>query len=225
MLRLGPARRERVLLRAPGLGKRRLPRLQQRVHPGERAGVQRGFVGDDAARRLEFDQPVGGEGRPRLRRARERDHRLLLLLGAVQEVEVLQQVGEAVRIEDHADEIRAVGFVARDELAGEQDPCPRELAAESFQPGSLAHQSGVGGGERRLVVGELGADGRLAGLDERDLAVQRADQRRKSAKARAQILLTRLLGPELRAELSDARGAGGRRRDGTHGSDTGQRWR
>ena len=139
---------------------------------------------------LEFGQPVGGDRRPRLRRASEGDHRLLLLLGAVQEVEVLQQVGEAVRVEDDADEIGTVGFVARDELAGEQHPGPRELAAEPPQPGSLAQERGVGSGERRLVVGELGADGRLAGLDERDLAVQRADQRRKPTEARAQVLLT-----------------------------------
>ena len=46
VLRLGAAGRERVLLRGAGLGERRLARLQQRVHPGERAGVQRGLLGD-----------------------------------------------------------------------------------------------------------------------------------------------------------------------------------
>ena len=132
--------------------------------------MQCGLVGEDAARGLEFRQPMSGDRRPRLRRAGERDHGLLLLLGPVQEVEVLQQVGEAMGAEDDADEIRTVGLVAREELAGEQHPRPRQLAAQPLQPRTLAYQCRVGSGERRLIVGELGADGGLAGLDERDLA-------------------------------------------------------
>ena len=76
------------------------------------------------------------------------DDRLLLLLGPVQEVELLEQIGEAVGIEHDRHEVRAVALVAADELAREEHPRAGEPAAQQREQRALAGQRRLGARER-----------------------------------------------------------------------------
>ena len=61
---------------------------------------------------LELSEPLGGAIRPGLGVLGDGDDRLLLLLGPVQEVELLEQVREAAGVEHDRDQIRMVALVA-----------------------------------------------------------------------------------------------------------------
>src|SRR5581483_3378723 len=147
--------------------------------------------------------------RPRLGLTRLGDDRSLLLLGAAQEVDVLQQIGEALRFEDHRHQVRPVVLVGGDELAGQNDPSPGQARFEHGDQLTLVSALDADPSQRRLIALELRANGGLTRLDERDLSSERADRLRQLADACGQTLLARLFVAQLRIELADAGCAGG----------------
>ena len=179
------------------LRERGLARGQELIHPGQRLGAHRGLGGDLPDAALEPRQPLdGGVGRG-LGRLRDRDDALLLVLGAAQEVELIEQVVEAVGVEDHRDDVGRRGLVLGDEL-GAQDPSGfGQRPAQLGQVIALARDLSLERGETCPVGGQRLADGGLALLHERDLRFQGADARVELADARRQAVLARLLGAEL----------------------------
>ena len=169
--------------------------VQELVHPGQRSTRRAVVARDRPVGRLEL-RPAGGGGVGLgLRGAGDRDDRLLLLLGAAQEVEPVEQIGEAVRLEDDRDQIGLATLVVRRPAGGE---IIRARARRALSTRAGAARGSARPGPRASLArsrAELRADGGLAALDQRDLRVQRADQPREAGDARRQAPLAGLTAP------------------------------
>jgi hypothetical protein len=95
--------RERVLLCAARLLKGALLGVQQHVHARQRADALGGLAGDLAIGVLERREVGGGRVGLRLRPLGDRDDRLL---GVLQVGDLVQEIGEPVRLEHDRDEVR-----------------------------------------------------------------------------------------------------------------------
>ena len=134
---------------------------------------------------------------------------LLLLLGAVQEVELLEQVVEAVGVQDDGDEVRVVALVARAQLVGEQRLRLVELAAQAREPRPLGVELALGGRQRVLLAGRASA--RTAASRDSTSEIWPSSWETRPldvADAGAQALRAGLGGAQLRVQVRQ-RGAGG----------------
>ena len=93
------------------------------------------------------------------------------MLGVAQEGELVEQVVEAVRVEHDRDQVGPVALVVAHELAGEQHARPGQPRPQQGDQALLAGERDAGPGQRGPVAGQVGADRRLARLDQRDLPV------------------------------------------------------
>ena len=84
----------------------------------------------------------------------DRDDALLLVLGASQEVELLEQVVEAVGVEDHRDDIGRGGLVLGDELRAQDGPGLGQRAAQLRQVIALARDLSFERGKAGAVGGQ-----------------------------------------------------------------------
>ena len=79
--------------------------MQQLVHAGDRPRLQRGRVGDPAVGRLQPRQAGGGAGGSLFGGARQLDQRLLLVLGAPQERDLIKQLSETLCVQHDRDDV------------------------------------------------------------------------------------------------------------------------
>ena len=103
------------------------------------------------------------------------DDALVLVVDALQELAALEQLGEAVRAEDHRDEVGRVGLVALDEPRGEQPAADGEAGLHAHLAGALEAQVRARAVELALGAVEVGLDRALAALQRADPALQPAD--------------------------------------------------
>jgi hypothetical protein len=170
------ARRQLGDLDRPHPLERRSLGLQQRVHPGDGAGLGGHHVGA----RLVADLEPGEAGR-RLRglgpghRGHVHD-RLLLPLGQVQVLEAVEEVREPVGLEHHGDDVLRLGLVLADELAREELTGPIKPGHQHPQERTLARDRALRPRERGPGGAKPGLHGRLALGHQRDLAVESGDQ-------------------------------------------------
>ncbi len=188
-------------LRRLGLLECFLAVLEQRVHSGQRAPPDLRIGGQLPVGALELaNQP------------------LLLVLGVTEIGQPLEQIGEAARVEDHADQVRVVGLVVADQLLGQELPGPGQPALEQRDELSLPGQVGLSLGELGPIGVEFRLNRVLARAHERDLPLQRGDQAGQLLQAALEVLLAVVLSRQLIAELAEARvGARGHRQRGQDG--------
>ena len=191
------ARGQRGALRAAGAREGRFTRGQQLVHAGQRPGAHLRLGGDLAHVALEGGEPLDGRVGGGLGRLGDRDDGLLLVLGAAQEVELLEQVVEPLGVEDHRDHVGRRGLVLGHELGLEDALGLGQRLAQQREVGALTRDLSLQRGQPGSVSGERLADRRLAALDQRDLRLQGADARVELADAGRQVALVGLLGTEL----------------------------
>src|SRR3954454_1572160 len=196
---LGLQRRQRalqVLARGAGLLQRALLVRPRAVQPDARVdqallnardlvAVGEHDRGDALLARGEALQARLGRGRVGAGGADDPDDPLVLLGDTLHELAALEQVGEAVRVEDHVDDVRDLGAVELDEPLGErgarlrqalaQPHEPAALVATRPEPAALVAQLVLELRELRLLAVEVGLHGRLAALEPPDPRLQRAD--------------------------------------------------
>ena len=95
------------------------------------------------------------------------DDPLVLLGHALHELGPLQQVGEAVGLEDHGDDVRLVGLVALDEPVAERGARLGEPRAQADEADALLAQLVLQPGELVALARQVGLDPDLARLQRR----------------------------------------------------------
>ena len=94
---------------------------------------------------------------------------------ALHELRALEQVGEAVGLEDHRDDVGLVGLVELDEPVGERGARLGEAGAQPREPDPLAAQLVLHARQLGALVREVGLDPDLARLQRRDVALEHVD--------------------------------------------------
>jgi hypothetical protein len=122
------------------------------------------------------------------------------------ELGVLEQVGEAVRVQDHRDQVRRVGLVEVDQARRQQALALGELDPQPGQPRALGAEVALDGRQPRELAVEVGLEPGLLGLEHGDVGLERADAVRVAADVRGQHALLGALSLDLALFLLDARG-------------------
>src|SRR4051794_2927912 len=167
-LELGDARLE-ALAAGPGVaegrGARRarggVVRLATReggADAGQRLAAGGDRLGRLLLRRLRLREPRDRRVRVAARPLDVRDHPAVLLLDALQERRLVEQVGEVVRAEHDAQQVRVRRLVQLDEAGGEDGLALAQVRLEPLDPGALSAEVAAQGAELRLVLRELGLD-------------------------------------------------------------------
>ena len=137
---------------------------------------------------------------------------------ALERVHALQQVGEAVRAEDHRDDVGPVGLVLGHQLGGQDLAVLDELRPQRRQPGAALAQLALDSLQLGLLDVQAGLDGGQPGTQVVDSALEAADRRRLRLDRRLQPALARLGRVQAVLQLV-RRGPGGRRPGREHNAD------
>ena len=127
----------------------------------------------------------------------------VLLGDALHELRALEQVGEAVGLEDHGDEVGLVGLVEMDEPLGQGDARLGQPRSQAHDPPALAAKVGLDGGQLRAPAAELTLDRRLPVAQRGDVVLQHVDAARVALDRARQDAFTLLLGPDRLTLLLD----------------------
>jgi hypothetical protein len=174
--------------------------------------------GDPLLAALEHVEPRRGRARVDLGVAHEADDVAVLVVDPGEELLALEQVGEALGVQHHADQVRAVRRIELDQPVGQGAAGDGQPRAQAHQPRALGAQGRLGGDELGALAVEVGLQPRLAGAQSRDPALEPADPARVRRDLRGQDALGALLATDLAAGrldlLLDGRERRGRRADG-----------
>jgi hypothetical protein len=177
-----------------------------------------GDLGRDLALALlERVEALGRRDRRGLGLAHAVDDAGVLLRHALHELGPLEQVREAVGLEDHGHDVRVVGLIERHQPRAQRDACLRQPCAQLDEADALAPQRVLDARELGALLREIGLDPVLARLQRRDAALQHVDPLRVARDRRRQHALVPLLGGDL--ALLGVDPARQRRAGGQHGHE------
>ena len=153
---------------------------------------------------LEPVEALGGGDRLDLRVADAGDDPRVLRRGALHELGLLEQVGEAVRLEHDGHHVGRVLLVELDEPVRELDARFREPAPQPREVQPLAPQVLLDLRELGALGLEVGLEAELLGLEDRDVGLQGVDPAREGADLGGQDALAPPVRLDLLALLLDA---------------------
>ena len=133
------------------------------------------LVRDDLGALLQLVEPLGGGDRVRLRAPDDADDPRVLLGHPLHELRALEQVGEAVGLQHHGHEIGLVGLVELDQAPGQRRARLGQPLAQPRQPEPLAPEVLLDLGQLGPLAVQARLEAHLAGLERRDLALERVD--------------------------------------------------
>ena len=214
-----------ALERVPALARRGERALLARPHAlDRRAAVDEAALdgcdlvapGDHLARdlrlpRLQLVEPLGRRGRLGLGRLDAADDARVLGRHALDELRPLEQLGEAVGLEDHRHDVRLVGLVDLHQALAEHDPGLGEPRPQASQPDPLLAQPLLDPRELGELGVEVGLDPRLPVLQHVDVGLEDVDPARVAGDRGRQDALAPLLGLDLPALGVDLARQGRRR--------------
>jgi hypothetical protein len=151
------------------------------------------------------------------------DDAVVLTADAARELRALDQVGEAVGVEDDAEDVGRVALVELDQAAGQGAAAFDQLGLEAREPGALGAQVVLDPRQPVELGVQIRLQARLPGLKPRDVGLQRIDPRAEAADISRQHALLRALGVDLVLLLLDA--GGERRRPARNRHEQGKRHR
>jgi hypothetical protein len=146
----------------------------------------------------------------------------VLLGDALHERRLIEQVGEVVRAEHDAHDVRVGRLVELHEPRREDPLAVAQVQAQAQDAGALVAQRAAQLVEARLVLGQLRTHLRVAALHDGDVVLQRAQQVTESRDVGRQGPLAGALGVRSLAQLLDVLRAGRRAERGRAGGERGE---
>ena len=130
----------------------------------------------------------------------------VLVRDPLEELGALEQVAEAVGLQDHGDDVGRVGLVDLDEPVGQHVARGGELATEPLEAVARLLEPVADLEQLRLLAVQVRLHAREPALRGRDLALHGVDAGAEALDRRAEYALLRLVPLDLVALLLDARG-------------------